>query len=122
MSVNASRPWLSPSSQKAKAKARNRPSLVSRQKRRKNRPARMKPIVIAPARKSSRVIASILLAVPNEAEQQQSDRRQGEREPRQAQVHLANDQHVEHDDEVVGGKEDEAEPAPQQQPHAGAAI
>src|SRR3546814_13248994 len=69
----ASSAWVRPSSQKARAKATNRPSCVRFQKRRKNRPATRKPIVSAPDRKCNNISAS-LIQIPDEAEKQDADR------------------------------------------------
>src|SRR5262245_59349821 len=114
MSVKVSRHCIRPSSQKASAKAMNRPSRVRVQKRRKKRPATRNPITIAPERKSNSI--ALLLFVPDESEQQHADRAQRKQQSRQPEIAAGKEEQVDHDREIVEREQAEAERAPQQQP------
>src|SRR6478736_968760 len=103
MSVKASHAWPTPSSEKASPKAMNRLSRVRFQKRRKNRPAIRKPMVIAPERKLSS-IGALLLKVPDEAEQQHANGAERQKISRQAKIDVRRQHdHVDDHDKVVGG-------------------
>src|SRR5690348_15665015 len=62
--------WPSPSSRKARAKARNSESRVRRQKRRKNSAQAKKPSATAPDRKSYKVEKSRIFDFPDETPDQ----------------------------------------------------
>src|SRR3569833_2138076 len=105
-----------PSKVKARLKAMNKLSRVRFQKRRKNSPAMRKPMVIAPARKLSS-ISALLLKVPNESEQKNADGTERQCVAQQAKIDLRREHdHVDDDDEIVGGQENKTQRAPKQQP------
>src|SRR5690349_24734583 len=98
---------LSANSQNAQAKIRNRPSRVRDQKRRKKRPATVKPAATKPAMK---LFMASSIRFPDEAVQQHAHRQQRCQLPVRQEIDLhREDDDVDEEQQVVERQEDETQ-------------
>src|SRR5690606_3501191 len=87
----------------------------------KNKPATMKPIVIAPERKS--ISIALRLLIPDEAEQQNHHRGERKDQAKHLQRHRFRKQdEIDEDNEVAATEQHEAQGAPEQQSRPGSQI